>query len=327
MKFRYAYIILLLAIIALPACNSLLDKDPLGRLDADQFFLTADDAEQAVNTAYSPLLINNNNNNFYWVLGVVASDDAIAGGTGDRPGINDIDVMNHSPATQELNDLWKLNYAGIVQANLVIEKTPLIDADQVLKDRIIGEALFLRSYYHFLLAQVFGDIPMILEIQAPDEVFVSRTPRNLVWEQVAADAATAANLLPVSYTGSNIGRATKGAALALRAKAFLYLKNYDGVINTVNEIKNLGEYALQASYENNWLDSTQNNSESVWEIQHTNLELGVGNNLNQWWASKKVADGYGFAEVTQDFVAAIEPGDPRLRFTVARHNEPYFGYT
>lgn len=307
------------------SCSGLLDKDPLGRLDTDTYFTTADDAIQAVNTAYRSLLINNENNNFYWVFGTVASDDAIPGGDASRPGIIDIDAMNHTAATQELNDFWKLNYAGIVQANTVIEKTPLIEADQTLKNQIIGEALFLRSYYHFILAQVFGDIPLILEVQPPDEVFVPRTSQQEVYAQVAADGALAASLLPVNYSGSNIGRATKGAALALKAKAHLYLKQYPDVINTVGEIKNLGVYALMPNYQDNFLDSTQNNSESVWEIQHTNLELGVGNNLNQWWASKKVEDGYGFAEVPMDFIAAFEPNDPRLKFTVAQKNEDYFG--
>src|SRR6188768_92196 len=129
-----------LVLLIISSCSDLLDKEPLGRLDADTYFRTADDAEQAVNTAYRPLLINNTNNNYYWVLGTVASDDAIAGGDGSRAGINEIDLMIHNPATQELNDFWKLNYAGIVQANTVIEKTPLIEADQDFKDRVIGEA-------------------------------------------------------------------------------------------------------------------------------------------------------------------------------------------
>ena len=70
--------------------------------------------------------------------------------------------------------------------------------------------------------------------------------------------------------------------------------------------------------ETTFYDSTQNNSESVWEIQHENLELGVGNYLNQWWLSKKVQDGYGFCEVSMEFVNAFELNDPRLKFTVAR---------
>lgn len=316
----------MLVMLIASSCSDLLDKEPLGRLDADTYFRTADDAEQAVNTAYRPLLINNTNNNYYWVLGTVASDDAIAGGDGSRPGIADIDLMHQTPATQELNDFWKLNYGGIVQANTVIEKTPLIDADQAFKDRIIGEALFLRSYYHFILAQVFGDVPLILKIQSPDEVFVSRTPQATVFAQVAADCAKAASMLPVSYPASDVGRATKGAALALEAKALLYFKDYNAVLTTIASIKALGIYALQANYNDNFTDSTQNNSESVWEIQHSNLELGVGNNLNQQWASKKIPDGYGFAEVDTSFQHTFEPGDPRILFTIARKNEDYFGY-
>ncbi|HEX5111346.1 MAG TPA: RagB/SusD family nutrient uptake outer membrane protein [Saprospiraceae bacterium] len=325
MSTKIIYFAMLVMLIA-SSCSDLLDKEPLGRLDADTYFRTADDAEQAVNTAYRPLLINNTNNNYYWVLGTVASDDAIAGGDGSRPGIADIDLMHQTPATQELNDFWKLNYGGIVQANTVIEKTPLIDADQAFKDRIIGEALFLRSYYHFILAQVFGDVPLILKIQSPDEVFVSRTPQATVFAQVAADCAKAASMLPVSYPASDVGRATKGAALALEAKALLYLKDYNAVLTTIASIKALGIYALQANYNDNFTDSTQNNSESVWEIQHSNLELGVGNNLNQQWASKKIPDGYGFAEVDTSFQHTFEPGDPRILFTIARKNEDYFGY-
>jgi len=327
MKTQLISFFALITLLITSSCNGLLDKEPLGRLDADTYFRTEDDAIQAVNTAYRSLLVSNENNNFYWVLGVVASDDAIAGGDGSRPGINDLDLMHQTPATEELNDLWKLNYAGIVQANTVIEKTPLIDADQAFKDRVIGEALFLRSYYHFVLAQIFGDVPLILKIQAPDQVFVTRTAQATVYAQVASDCALAASMLPVSYPAADVGRATKGAALALKAKADLYLKDYNAVVSTVADIKALGIYSLQADYQNNFRDSTQNNSESVWEIQHTNLELGVGNSLNQWWTSKKVPDGYGFAEVDTSFVNTFEPNDPRLKFTVARKNEDYFGVT
>jgi hypothetical protein len=314
-----------LFILLCTSCGDILDKEPLGRLDADNYFKTAEDAIQGVNAAYSPLLMNNSNNNFYWTFGTLASEEALAGGDGSRPGIIEIDIMKHTASTQEINDFWKLNYAGIVQANTVISKTPLVDADDELKNRIIGEALFLRAYYHFILVQVFGDVPLILEIQAPDEVLVFRSSKADVLAQVASDCQLAASMLPLSYGGSDLGRVTKGAALALAAKAHLYLEDYDSVLSLISEIKSLGIYALQADYRNNFYDSTQNNSESVWEIQHANLELGVGNFLNQWWLSKKVEDGYGFAEVSMEFVNAFEANDPRLKFTVARHNEEYFG--
>ena len=308
------------------SCTGILDKEPQGILDAGAFFKTAGDATQALNAAYQPLLTCNDNKNFYWVLGVVASDDAITGGDGSRPGIVAIDVFTHTPTTEEFNDFWKLNYGGIIQANTVVEKTPAVEASEVLKDRIIGEALFLRAYYHFLLSQVFGDVPLIITIQAPDEVNVPRNPRAEVYAQIIDDCTRAASMLPVQYGAADVGHATKGAALALAAKTALYQENWEQVLNYVNQIKALGVYSLTADYLDNFKEDTQNNSESVWEIQHTNLELGIGNNLNQWWTSKKVPDGYGFAEVTADFVNTFETGDPRLPFTVARNNDPYFGY-
>lgn len=323
----YIYTSILFALLCAwcTSCSDILDKDPLGRLDADNYFKTAEDAIQGINAAYAPLLMNNGNNNFYWVFGSLASEEALAGGDGSRPGIIQVDIMQHTAATQEINDFWKLNYAGIIQANTVIAKTPLVDADQELKNRIIGEGLFLRSYYHLLLVQVFGDVPMILEIQAPDEVLVSRTPKSDVLAQIAADCELGASMLPLSYGSNDVGRVTKGAALALAAKAHLYLEDYESVLSNIAAIKGLGIYALQADYRDNFYDSTQNNSESVWEIQHENLELGVGNFLNQWWLSKKVPDGYGFAEVSMEFINAFEANDPRLKYSVARHNEDYFG--
>lgn len=317
--------LLILAALAALSCESILDKEPLGQLDADTFLATSHDAVQAVNAAYEYLLFSSGNNNFYWAFGTVASDDAIAGGDGSRPGIVEVDFLTQTPRTQEFNDYWKLSYAGITQCNTVIEKVPAIAMDEGLKGRIIGEALFLRAYYYFGLAQVFGGVPLMTKVLAPQDLKIPKAPANDIFMQVVEDCIAAAELLPLEYSGADIGRATRGAAYGLAAKAHLYLKNWDGVLEYVAKVKGLGIYALTPDYLDNFREDTQNNSESVWEIQHDNLELGVGNSLNQWWASKKFSTGYGFAEVTQDFVDEFEAGDPRLKFTVAMNNDPYFG--
>ena len=317
--------ILIIACLTLSACQGILDKDPLGSLDAGSFFQTADDAVQAINAAYEPLLFNNSNNNFYWAFGVVTSDEAIAGGGGSRAGIVELDFLTHTPRTSEFNDFWRLQYNGINQCNTVLERVPEIEMDEVLKNRILGEAYFLRAYYYFLLTQVYGDVPMLLRITPPDELKVQKTAKSEIYQQIIADCDKAAEKLPNLFTGTNVGRATKGAAYALAAKTFIYEKNWNKALEYITKVKSLGVYALVDDYLDNFRKDTQNNSESVWEIQHANLELGVGNFLNQWWRSKKV-DGYGFAEVRQEFVDAFEPGDPRRKFTVAMNNEDYYGY-
>lgn len=318
-------IYLLIIGLAFASCQGILDKDPLGTLDAGSFFKTADDAVQAVNAAYQPLLFNNENNNFYWAFGEVTSDEAIAGGDGSRAGIVELDFLTHTPRTSEFNDFWRLQYKGINQCNTVLEKVPGIAMDETLKNRILGEAYFLRAFYYFQLTQVFGDVPMLLKITPPDELKTAKTAKSAIYEQIIVDCDKAAAWLPAQYTGANVGRATAGAAYALAAKTFIYQKNWNKALEYIGKVKGLGVHALVADYEDNFRKNTQNNSESVWEVQHANLELGVGNSLNQWWRSKKV-QGYGFAEVTQEFVDAFEPGDPRRKFTVAMNNEDYFGY-
>ncbi len=318
---------LIAAILLLNACKGFLDKDPIATLDAGSFFQTQEDAIQAINAAYKPLTFSNANNNFYWAFGTIASDEAITGGDGSRAGLIELDALTHTPRTDEINSFWKLQYTGIIQCNLVLDKIQNISFDKTTQNRVMGEALFLRTYYYFILTQVFGDVPLFTSIVAPDKLKAPRTPKADIFKQLIIDCDKAADLLPPQYPASETGRATKGAALALAAKVSIYQKNWDKTVEYVAKVKALNIYALMPNYEDNFKKATQNNKESVWEIQHTNLELGVGNSLNQWWMSKKVVGGYGFAEATESFVLAFEANDPRKRFTVASNNEDYFGFT
>ena len=319
------YIILSFCLI-LCSCSGILDKEPIGILDAGSFFKTSNDAIQAVNAAYEPLMFNSSNNNFYWGFGELTSDEAVTGGDGSRAGLTELDFFTYTSRTSEFNDFWKLQYKGINQCNTVIDKVPAIDMDAALKDRIIGEAKFLRAFYYFQLTQVFGDVQLLTKLTPPSELKTAKSPKSEIYKAIIADCDAAALSLPDTYDAGQAGRATKGAALALAAKTHLYAKEYDQVLEYVNKVKELGIYSLMPDYEDNFRENTQNNMESVWEIQHTNLELGVGNSLNQWWASKKVPGGYGFAEVTPSYVSEFEVGDPRHKFTVASNNEDYFGY-
>lgn len=317
---------LFIAVLFLTACKDFLDKDPIAILDAGSFFQTEDDAIQAVNAAYRPLTFTNGNNNFYWVFGSLASDEAIVGGDGSRPGFVELDALTHTPRTDEINSFWKLQYSGITQCNLVLDRIQKIP-NSTLQNRVIGEALFLRSYYYFLLTQVYGDVPLFTSIVSPDKLKAPRTPKATIYAQIISDCDRASTLLPLNYLAADVGRPTKGAALALAAKAYLYQKNWDKTLEYVAKVKALNVYGLMAKYQDNFNEKTQNNKESVWEIQHTNLELGVGNSLNQWWYSKKIVGGYGFSEATDTFVKAFEIDDPRRMFTVAMNNEDYFGVT
>ncbi len=318
---RYIQIFILLLLGA--SCQGILDKEPIATLDAGSFFQTEDDALQALNAAYQPLLFSSDNNNFYWAFAEITSDEAITGGDGSRPGVVEMDAFTYTPRTEEFNNFWKLQYTGITQCNLVLDNVPNVEMDEVRRNQIIGQALFLRAYYYFLLTQVFGDVPLFTKVAPPDELKVPKTAKAIIYAQIEADCELAGSLLPDQYPAKDAGRATKGAAYALAAKTFLYEKNWEKTLDYVAKVKAVGVYALMPDYQDNFRKNTQNNAESVWEIQHANLEFGVGNFLNQWWASKKY-EGYGFAEATVELFNAYELNDPRRKFTVASNNEPYF---
>lgn len=321
---KYFANFLILSALFLTSCQGILDKEPIATYDAGSYFQTEEDAVQALNAAYRSLLFNNDNGNYYWAFAVITSDEAITGGDGSRAGLVELDAFTYTPRTEEFNSFWKVNFKGVTQCNLVLDNLSKVEMDEARRGEIRGEALFLRSYYYFLLTQVFGDVPLFTTVAQPDQLKVPRTPKAEIYAQIAADCEEAAQLLPTTQPASQAGRATKGAAYALAAKVFLYEKNWAKVVEYTGKVKALGVHDLMPDYQDNFRKETQNNAESVWEIQHTNLELGVGNFIHQWWLSKKL-QGYGFAEATQEYYDIFEADDPRRSFTVASNNEQYFG--
>src|SRR5690606_36555688 len=113
-----------------------------------------------------------------------------------------------------LAGVWEDPMRGIFRANQVISRLPEMDIDQALKDRLTAEVKFLRGLYFFESALLFGNVPRLLE---PADVTTQPafTPVNGVYAQVVTDDLAAANVLPWRWTGDDVGRATKGAALAL----------------------------------------------------------------------------------------------------------------
>lgn len=314
-------------IFSLVSCTKILDDEPIGVVNSESFFKTAADALQGINAAYGPLMFNTANKNTYWAMAILTTDEAVVGGDGSQPGLTEMDFFTFTPRTEEFNNFYKLQYKGITQCNTVLDRVPTIDMDEQLKNRILGEALFLRALYYFHLTQVYGDVQLITRIVPPSEIKYGRSPKAEVYAQIIQDCEAAYEKLTTTNAPADQGRATKGAALALAAKTSLYAKDWQATVNYVQRIKGLGVYTLMPNYEDNFGKFTQNNSESVFEIQHTNLELGVGNALNQIWLSKKVVDGYGFCEATQSYFDEFEVGDPRQKFTIASNNEDYFGVT
>jgi len=135
--------------------------------------------------------------------------------------------------------------------------------------------------------------------------------------------------LPASYTGADVGRATRGAAMALLAKAYLYQGKWDSSVVASSSVINSNQYQLAPLYSQNFSPLYKNNSESIFEVQMKSGQSPlVGNSLNQWFAPA-VYGGYYFDAPTQSFVDEFEKTtegvyDPRLDYTIGRDSMPWF---
>ncbi len=167
------------------------------------------------------------------------------------------------------NWLW-IAFNGVVyRANQVLAHIDEVTySGQDKKDQLKGEALFLRALGYYYLVTFFNNVPLVLKpYETSDDFWPSQAPPEDVWNQIYADFDEASTLLPTAYTGNDIGRATKGAALAFLGKCYLRNHNYTDALAKFTAVMDLGIYGLMPDYHDNFTEAHENNIESVFEIQ------------------------------------------------------------
>ncbi len=318
------------------SCNKNLDKLPvIGELDTN-FYQNEQDALSALTAAYDPLQYNYTTivYHFRWFFGDFPSDDAIKGGSGqtDQPQLEEIATYFATPSNIHLNADWTAKYIGIYRANIVLEKVPEIPQSEINEDirqRILAEAKFLRAYYYFDLVTMYGGVPLITKVLSPSEYNQPRASANAIWTLIEQDLTEAAEVLPEKseYSASDIGRATKGAALGLLTKAYIYQSDWVSAQKTAEDLINSGEYSLGADFDEIFVKDGENGPGSIFEIQRSPLGGGYwgsvngsneGNLTNIYQIARGQFGGFGFNIPQQSLVDEFETGDPRLSSTVFR---------
>lgn len=335
------YTLAALLACGLSGCEDYLDRVPLDTINPGTFYKTEQDAVAAINGAYQPLMWPKLYNFQIWGSDIWAGN-SIVGAGGGTDGIATQDLSNFvtTTANEAALDLWRGPSPGILRANVVLKYVPGISMDQGLKDRILGEAKFLRGLYYFILVQAFGDVPLITEApDTPTDAFLypARSPKALVYEQIIRDLTEALEQLPEreAYSGADLGRASKGAAAGLLAKVYLTLGNYEKTLELCQQVGALG-YSLTADYSANFNPLTENGPESLFEVQYVGkvntADFFGGNEQMASWVStftgprnsNFVAGAYGWNQPTQEFVSQYEAGDLRKDKTILYEGGPAF---
>ncbi len=243
----------------------------------ETYWKTETDVHSAFAATYG--LLRNVDGGFWGVRGI-----ELGNGRGDDFFIrNDVaDLYRLSTFTNNAdngtaNSLWNYSYRGIFRANQILENVGRVPLDDAKMKAYIAEAKFLRGLNYFILAINFGEVPLILSVPKDEtEYGKPKSPEADVWKQIIADFTEAGADLPTAYTAEWVGRATKGAALSYLGKAYLYTKEYANAETTLRQVTTMG-YALMPNYEDNFLVATENNQESIFEIQ-----LGDVGGTNAW---------------------------------------------
>jgi starch-binding outer membrane protein, SusD/RagB family len=320
MKNTFKYI---LPLFLLSGCgDDFLDLTPHSSANVEDFYNTPADIEVAVNGVYRTLQMAGQYGQSIYTIGDVASDNCIAGRPLDP--WQDI-AMHRIPSTNGVvENSWNHNYQGIQAVNTILNRVDEVEfADQSIKNRLVGEVKFLRALMYFNLVRIYGAVPLVLsETRSPEEGYTQgRDPETQVYEQIMRDLSEAASegSLPVEYSSSDIGRATRGAALALMGKVHMTLSNYSEAANYLKQVIDLGVYRLLDDYADIFEISNANHAESIFEVQYksgTGQGLGSGyfHTFSPFTAGSLivgVGGGAGLAQPTAELMAAYEEGDLR----------------
>ncbi len=308
-------------IVTSSSCSdNFIDRKPVYSIDSENYFNSKDDYNNALTGAYQLLQASFMN----VLVGEIASDNTLSGGesANDVVGIQQIDDMIQTANNGNLKNIWDWMFAGVYRASYIIEYKDKIDFDG--KNQIIAEARFLRAYYQFELVKWFGGIPLKGDKRflLGDEKTIPRSSISQSYASIESDLNYAvANL---SVIAPQAGRATKGAAQALLGKVYLYQNKYASAATTLQNVINSATYSLVANYNTIFEAAGENNSESVFEIQYTDIQgagfdclqcsqgnVAVGFNGVRNYTGPFFSDGFSFNVPTQNAVDAFEVGDNR----------------
>ncbi len=317
-------------------CSDVVEFDPHDEyvVTEEDYLQTESDYETMAVSCYTPMQWLNQ----MVVIGDIASDNAVTGGenASDVVALQQVDDYTVLTNNSTTSDLYLSAYEGINRANYLISykdqniNGETIDFDR--KEEMYGEVYFLRAYYYFNLVRMFGDVVLFTEkkLDLTDFGTYERSPKEDVYAQIETDLLNAISVLPTS--ASQEGRVTIYAAQALLGKVYLYEEKFDEAATMLENVVN-GPFTLFETFDDIFLLSGENGSESVFEVQYSNGQpyynwggqtRGQGNYAVQQCGVRGFSGtedmpynaGWSTNLPTQDLAAAYDDGDQRKDATV-----------
>ncbi len=237
MKRKILFGLLLSALLSVSCKKGFLDRKPLDELIDETFYTNEETLQLAVNGCYA------------YLKGKATLDYENLGDNTLNSSTNDymrIASGNFANDLGTLNSEWATDYDGIRRCNAFLENYKKAQGRENVKESMASEVRFIRAYTYFYLTQFFGDVQLITKtlLITDPEVYGTRNKKAEVVDFILKELEEAAVNLPLTATGANLGRITKGAALALKARVALYNQKYDIAEKAAKDVMDLGVYQL-----------------------------------------------------------------------------------
>lgn len=285
-------------IFAGTGCSKVLDTEPELYVSENLSIVNKKSADAALIGAYNSLSSNSNQGNTFRYIANLAGDNIKW--VGNSPTNREFDVYDVFATNSRVSELWAAIYRTINISNNILEAVPTVQDitfSQADRNKSRGEAYFLRAYSYFDLVRLWTNVPLQLRPTrtAADANGVGNSSPAEVYQQIKLDLDSAENLLPA---GINRNRANKYTAKALKARLFLYLKDWSQAESYATDLINTSGFSLNSSYSQ--LYTAKNTAESIFEIDYT------VNNANSWasnWFASNITGGKREFLPTDDFIA------------------------
>lgn len=167
----------------------------------------------------------------------------------------------------DVTTLWTNQYKSIARTNTILANKDKMLAMGISEEKVnqyMAEALFQRASCYARLVTYFGNVVYVTEVIDIDAAFqMEQTPKEEVIPLIYADYDEAIKYLPEKYTGTSSQRATKGAAMAMKARFALYMGDWEVCRDAAKQCMDLGIYELHSNYSDLFLSTTKNAEESI----------------------------------------------------------------
>jgi starch-binding outer membrane protein, SusD/RagB family len=339
----------ILILISCISCNKdFLDKQSYEKISTGTFYKTSSDAQQALTAVYD--VTQRDTWNAPILVSECMSDDC-SGGGGVTDDLKPMEFNQFYAVDQDLADPnWQNNYLGIYRANLLLEnisKVNWLPGEDGLLAQYTSEARFLRAYFYFNLAKLFGHIPLVTKTLTPSEAYPAQANPEDVYKFIAEDLVYAIKNLPAtpypSINPANYGHATKWAAEAYLARVWLFYTGYykktdiagmvakSDVTGYIDDVIANGGFGLVEKFTDLWpyagaTYAGKDNKETVFSIKYTVAGHGDFNlnDGNRWQVSvgprntsyPPYAKGWGSYTVNPSLYNAFDTTDTRRDGTI-----------